>query len=59
MRVDLLVVNAVNHNFLPIPESTFPMLQSTVEMESSRYCSQTIGMTSFNIAETFVYIPII
>ena len=59
MRVDLLVVNAVNHNFLPIPQSTFPMLQSTVETESSRYCSQTIGTTSFNIAETFVYIPII
>ena len=59
MRVDLLVVNAVNHNFLPIPLSTFPMLQSTVEMESSRYYSQTIGTTSFNIAETFVYIPII
>ena len=59
MRVDLLVVNAVIHNFLRIPKSTFPMLQSPVEMESSRYCSQTIGTTSFNIAETFVYIPII
>ena len=59
MRVDLLVVNTVNHNFLRISQSTFPMLQSTVEMESSRYCSQTIGTTSFNIAETFVYIPII
>ena len=44
-----MVVNAVNHNFLPIPQSTFPMLQSTVEMESSRYCSQTIGTTSFNL----------
>ena len=59
MRVYLLVVNAVNHNFLRIPQITFPTLQSTVEMESSRYCSQTIGTTSFNIAETFVYIPII
>ena len=59
MRVDLLVVNAVYHNFLPNPQITFPMLQSTVEMESSSYCSQTIGTTSFNIAETFVYIPII
>ena len=59
MRVDLLVVNAVNHNFLRIPQITFPMLQWTVEMESSRYCSQTIGTTSFNIAETFVNIPII
>ena len=59
MRVDLLVVNAVNHNFLRIPKSTFQMLQSIVEMESSRYCSQTIGTTFFNIAETFVYIIII
>ena len=58
MRVDLLVVNAVNHNFLRIPQSTFPMLQLTVEMESSRYCSQTIRTTSFNIAESFVQIPI-
>ena len=59
MRVDLLVEETVYHNFLQIPQSTFPMLQSTVEMESSRYCSQTIGTTSFNIVETFVYIPII
>ena len=59
MRVDLLVEDTVYRYFLQIPQSTFPMLQSTVEMESSRYCSQTIGTTSFNIAETFVYIPII
>ena len=54
MRVDLLVENAVHHNFLRIPQSTFPMLQSTVQMESSRYCTETIRMTSFNIAETIV-----
>ena len=54
MRVDLLVKNAVNHNFLRIPQTTFPMLQSTVQMESSRYCTQTITMTFFNIAETFI-----
>ena len=59
MSVDLLVVNAVYHNFLRNPQITFPMLQSTVEMESSRHCSQTIGTTSFNMAKTFVYIPII
>ena len=59
MRVDLLVEDTVYHNFLQIPQSTFPMLQSTVEMKSSRYCSQTIETTSFNITETFVYIPII
>ena len=54
MRVYLLVENAVNHNFLRIPQSTFPMLQSTVEMESSRYCTQTIMMSSLNIAQTTV-----
>ena len=59
MRVDLLVEDTVYHNFLRNPQITFPMLQSTVEMESSRYCSQTIGTNSFNIAETFVYITII
>ena len=59
MRVDLLVEDTVYRNFLQIPQSTFPMLQSTVKMESSRYCSQTIGRTSFNIAETLVQILII
>ena len=54
MRVDLLVENAVNHNFLRIPQTTFPMLKSTVEMESSRYCTQTIRINFFNIAETFI-----
>ena len=54
MRVDLRVENAVNDNFLRIPKSTLPMLQSTVEMESSRYCNETIRTTSFNIGETFV-----
>ena len=58
MRVDLLVENAVNHNFLRIPESTFPRLQSTIQMQSSRYCTQTSTMTFFNIAETFVKITI-
>ena len=53
MRVESLVENAVNHNFLRIPQSTFPMLQSTVQMESSRYSTQAIRMTSFKIAETF------
>ena len=54
MRVDLLVENAVNHNFLRIPESTFPRLQSTIQMQSSRYCTQTSTMTFFNITETFI-----
>ena len=37
MRVDLLVEDTVYHNFLRNPQITFPILQSTVEMESSRY----------------------
>ena len=54
MRVYLLVENSVNHNFLRIPQSTFPMLQSTVQMESNRYFTQAITMTSFKIDKTFV-----
>ena len=54
MRIDLLVQKTVVHNFLRIPESTFPLLQSTVEMESSRPSTQTMTATLSNIAETFV-----
>ena len=31
MRIDLLVENTVVHNFLRIPQSTFPLLQATVK----------------------------
>ena len=54
MKIDLLVQKTVVHNFLRIPQSTFPLLQSTVEMESSRSSSQTMTMTSTNIVEIFV-----
>ena len=57
MRIDLLVQKTVVHNFLSIPESTFPLLQSTVEMKSSRSSTQTMTTTSSNIVETFVQIP--
>ena len=33
MRIDLLVQKAVVHNFLRIPQCTFLLLQSTVQME--------------------------
>ena len=33
MRIDLLVQKTVVHNFLWIPQSTFPLQQSTVQME--------------------------
>ena len=46
MRVDLLVEDTVYHNFLRNPQITFPMRQSTVEMESSRYSTETIRTTS-------------
>ena len=42
MTIDLLVKKTVVHNFLRIPQSTFPLLYSTVEMESSRSSTQTM-----------------
>ena len=54
MRMDLLVQKTVVHNFLRIPQCTFPLVQSTVEIESSRSSTQTMTTTSSNIVETFV-----
>ena len=54
MKMDLLVQKTVVHNFLRIPQCTFPLLQSTVEMESSRSSTQTMTTSSSNIVETFV-----
>ena len=54
MRIDLQVRKTVVHNFLRIPQSTFPLLQSTVEMKSSRSSTQTMTTTCFKIIETFV-----
>ena len=54
MRIDLLGQKTVVHNFLRIPKSTFPLLQSTVQMESSRSPTQTMTTFSSNIVETFV-----
>ena len=59
MTIDLLVQKTVVHKFLRIPESTFLLLQSTVEIESSRSSTQTISTTSSNIVETFVWIPFV
>ena len=59
MTIDLLVQKTVVHNFLRIPESTFPLVQSTLQMESSRSSTQTITTTSSNIVETFVKIPFV
>ena len=54
MRIDLLVQNTVVHNFLRIPQSTFPLQQSTFQMELSQSSTQTMTTTSSNILETFV-----
>ena len=54
MGIDLLVQKTVVHNFLRIPQSTFPLLQSTVEMESSLSSTQTMMWTSSNILKTLV-----
>ena len=59
MGIDLLVKKTVVHNFLRIPQSTFPTLPSTVEMESSRFSTPTMTWTSSNIVETFVWIPFV
>ena len=59
MRIDLLLQKTVGHNFLRIPQSTFPTQPSTVQMKSSRSSTQTIMTTSSNIFRTFVYIPFI
>ena len=53
IRNDLLVQKTVVRNFLRIPQSTFPLLQSTGQMESSRSSTQTITTTSSNIVGTF------
>ena len=57
--IDLLVQKTVVHNFLRIPQSTFPTLPATVQMESRRSSNQTMATTSSNIVETFVYIPFV
>ena len=54
MTIDFLVQKAVVHNFLRIPQSTFPLLHSRVQMESSRSSTQTMTTTSSNIVEIYV-----
>ena len=57
ITIDLLRRKTVVHNFLRIQQYTLATLPSTVQMELSRSSTQTITTTSFNIVETFVYIP--
>ena len=59
MTIDLLLQKTDVHNFLRMPQSTFPTLPSTVEMESSRSSTQTMTSSSSNIVQTFVLIPFV
>ena len=54
MTIDLLEQKIVVHNFLRVPQSTFPTVQSAFHMESSCSSTQTMITTSSNIVETFV-----
>ena len=59
MKIDLLLEKTVVHNLLRILQKKFPLLQSTVEMETSRSSTQTMTTTSSNFVETFVQIPFV
>ena len=59
MGIDLQVKKTIVHNFLRITQSTFTLLQCTVQMESSRSSTQTMTTTSCYIVETFFYIPLV
>ena len=54
MTIDLMEQKTVFHNFLRLPQSTFPTLESTVQIESSHSSTQTKITTSANIVETSV-----
>ena len=59
MRIDLLVQKTVVHNFLWIPQCTFPTLPSTVQMESTRSSNEPLMTTPSNIVEIFFYIAFV
>ena len=59
MRIDLQVEKTIFHNFLRIPQSTFPTVPSAVYMESTRTSTQTLMTVTSNSIETFVYIPFV
>ena len=54
ITIDLHVQKTVVQNFLRIPQSKFSLLQSILQMESSRSSTQTMTTTSSHIVETFV-----
>ena len=54
MGIYLLVQKMLFIIFLRILQSTFPMLQSTVQIESSRFSTKKMTTTSSYIVETFI-----
>ena len=52
-------VKNIVHKFLRIPQNTFQMLESTVQMESSRFSTQTITTTFSNFLQTFVQLAFV
>ena len=59
MTINLLMQKTVYHNFLRVPQSTFPTLPFTVKVEYRRSSTQTMTTTSSNIVEALVYIPFV
>ena len=59
MTIDLLVQKTIVHNFLQIPQSTFPTITSAFQIESRRSSTEIMTTTSSNIVETFVYVPFV
>ena len=59
MTIVLLLQKAVVHSFLRIPQSTFPLLQSTVKIELSRSSTHTMTTTSSNIVGIYDLIPFV
>ena len=59
IRIDLIGVKNIVHKFLRIPKNTFQMLQSTVEIESSRSSTQTIRTAFSNVFKTFVQLAFV
>ena len=55
-RIDSVAQKVFIHIFLPNPQNTFPILQTTDEMESSPSFRQMIMTTSLNMSETLVHL---
>ena len=58
MTIDLLVQKTDVHNFLRIPQSTFPTLPSTVERNQAVLLLKLTSSSS-TIVQTFVWIPFV